>query len=338
MKNYDKLQRLTSLSSLSISLVVLAHAFIFLTDNITVPGIFKYLLDLIVSFVMPLFMSISGFLFIHTNINRQAIDFNNFIFKKFKRLILPYLAIGSIAYIFKLALSPYALRPAELSPIFYLRSILYPYQNFIINYWFLPTLFIIFVFFASIGKNLSIFKNKRFNIYFTVILLLLNLFPFLKISLFNLKGSIHYLIYFWMGCLLCLYKDKTGFIERKEFFIICTSFLLLLNYLTINNAYLGLGKALLGIFSAYSLMNIYSLNKFKIINFMEGYSYQIFLLSWFFESPVRILFHQVMGLNPYLVSILHFAAGLILPVLATKLICRYLPFFRIVISVSPHMK
>lgn len=337
MKDYDRLRDLTRLSSFAISLVVLEHALIFMNDEKMVPYIFIYLQKLIVSFIMPLFISISGFLFIHTNINWNSINYKDLILKKIKRLILPYFIISSIAFIPKVVLSSYALRPLEFSFKSYLNGIIFPYLNPIMGYWFLPTLFIIFVLFGIIVKNPRVIKNGYFNILLTIVLLFVHLYnPCSKIALFNLKWVVYYLIYFWLGCLLCLYKEKLTFLGRKDFFMFFSLLLLVLNILGINNAYLNLAKALAGILAGYSLFKVYTFNRFKILNFIEGYSYQIYLLSWFFQILVRIVFYQILGLNYYLVFVFILTSGLILPVLVTKLICKYLPSFRIIISVSPH--
>lgn len=102
----------------------------------------------IYSFHMPLFMFISGFL-LRYGAERKGIalaDTNSgFIWKKVKRLLIPYVCISTLAFFPKALLSRFAARPLEVSWDTYIRMLVYPWDNVIMFFWFLPTLFIIFL-------------------------------------------------------------------------------------------------------------------------------------------------------------------------------------------------
>ncbi len=101
---------------------------------------------------MPLFMFISGFLLRYGNErknlalhNTKMYGVDGFIWKKTRRLLIPMVVISSIAYIPKVLLSSYAARPIDFSLESYLNMFIYPSTNAIQFFWFLPTLFLVFL-------------------------------------------------------------------------------------------------------------------------------------------------------------------------------------------------
>ena len=68
-------------------------------------------------------MFISGYLLDYTNQGKiEDIEFKKFIFKKIKRLLIPYFIISSLAYLPKYILNKFALRPIELTFSNYLKG------------------------------------------------------------------------------------------------------------------------------------------------------------------------------------------------------------------------
>lgn len=129
-------KKISFLQTFGIILVVLGH-----TEK---TGTSFFIRDLIYSFHMPLFIFISGYLLKFTTEEKIGdIQLNTFVIKKFKRLIIPYLLISSLAYVPKYLLGKFALRPLELSLKDYILNMLYPWDNPIIFFWFLPTIFLI---------------------------------------------------------------------------------------------------------------------------------------------------------------------------------------------------
>lgn len=57
------------------------------------------------SFHMPLFFFISGYLFALTNNDFKCIKTDQFLYKKFKRLYIPYLILGLVIFAIKFSLS-----------------------------------------------------------------------------------------------------------------------------------------------------------------------------------------------------------------------------------------
>jgi len=232
-------------------------------------------------------------------------------------------------------LSDYALRPASFSFSFYIRSLFYPQDNVIINFWFLPTLFLILLIFGIIGRNPRIVINSFFNTILTIALVFICAHnPLPHIKFFNFSGALYYLVYFWIGGLLWLYKEKLSVLGRGVFSIILLSLLLALNALAFHNPYAKLVTALTGIMLSYSIFRIYEKKKIRVFNFIDGYVYQIFLLSWFFETSIRIACYQILKLNYVFVFALILTCGIALPVLVSKFIYRHFPRLRLVIGMG----
>ena len=144
----------------------------------------------------------------------------------------------------------------------------------------------------------------------------LNIFKPIRIKLLNLQGVLHYLIYFWLGCLFPIYKDKYRFLYKKIFFI--SSFLTslcLTNYILryTDCLFLDLVKmvtAVIGIAMMMSLVLIISRGKNNFLSFMNGYAYQIFLLHWFFQIFFRVVLYQIFHLGYWLTFSFMFFGGI----------------------------
>ena len=127
-----------------ILLVVIGHSFYGASKD-------NFIITWIYSFHMPLFMFISGYLFAYTmKLKGKSLytmsweECGKFIVKKIRRLMIPYVAISSLAFFPKALMSTFASRPVEVSFSGYLEMLAYPWDNVIIFFWFLPTLFLIF--------------------------------------------------------------------------------------------------------------------------------------------------------------------------------------------------
>lgn len=103
----------------------------------------------IYSFHMPLFMFISGYLLCYGCEKRglsfvQMVCHRDFLWKKVRRLLVPYFLISTLAFLPKVLLSRFAMRSIDFSLCSYVHMLAYPSDNVILFFWFLPTLFLIF--------------------------------------------------------------------------------------------------------------------------------------------------------------------------------------------------
>ena len=265
---------------------------------------------------MPLFMSISGFLFFyHSGIKYDYIDF---IKKKAFRLIIPYVVISSLAFVPKVILSRYAQRPIDLSIDSFARNVFFPWDNAIIFFWFLPTLFIIF----AISPLLRASSNLQLCMT-TMVLCMLHFFnPLLGMRILNLEGVVSYLIYFWVGCLMAQFwkKFESGIFSNRPFIILFFIITVVLNTFEYRHPLLSFVTAISGIAMSFGLSQIYSTQKCSFLDFMSGYSYQIYLLSWFPQTFFNIMANKILHLGFYPSALLMFIGGLVIPLLCAKVV------------------
>ena len=201
MKTRNEL--ISFLQAFGITLVVLGHSFLYVPDN----PVMRY----IYSFHMPLFMFISGYLLIYSaqargqKINQfKILGTNGFFWKKTKRLLIPYVAISSLTLIPKYFLNQYTVRPTDISFDAWAHMLLYPWDNVINFFWFLPTLFAIMCIVVVTVKLSARFRIGIPDYAVLSILAILHVFnPAGHINLLNFSGIIGYLFYFVLGIIFC---------------------------------------------------------------------------------------------------------------------------------------
>ena len=253
----------------------------------------------IYSFHMPLFMFISGFLLKHScerkNISLSDIPlygYNGFVWKKTKRLIVPYIVISTFAFLPKAFLSQFAMRPIELSLNAYMKMLAYPNENVIIFFWFLPTLYIIFLLVIISAHYLKIFSFKKEYIFILVISFLLYVFnPLKEIDLFNIKGVGFYLFYFLLGYYCCHFHIIDRHISYLLVFILLSFIFSVLSITVIPNfPCKKMLVAINGIIFSILVAKMYCNNHWRCLNHLYGASYAIYLFSWFPQTASQQLF------------------------------------------------
>lgn len=341
MQDRTHLKEIEYLSSFGCFLVVFLHALTAdmgksLNANINLSFIFLFFYR----FLVPLFMFLSGYLFIYTTIKNKNLSYIGYVNKRFKRLIIPYLCISSLVFIPKALLSKYAMRQIGFNFLDYLRGIFYPWHNPLILYWYLPTLFIISLA-APLLYRMFLYQRRTFVIWLTIIVFaLIRLYHPVQIKILNIEGVLSYLIYFWSGCVFFFYRDKFSFLNSKYTLLISFLFLLCVNYLIATGFaivplnLMKLVAALVGIVMSFSLIKLLVNNKKFFLEFVNGYAYQVFLLHWFAQIFFRIILYQIMGVGYFYVFIFMFISGLYLPILWTKFIKKRFPRLNFIIGLN----
>lgn len=284
---------------------------------------------------MPLFFFISGYLFIYTTPAGKKLLYSTFVWKKVKRLLIPYIGISTLAFPVKVIFSKFAWNPVEFGIMEFLRTLLFPLENTIFFFWFLPTLFLIFLIAPLFRLALISEKRRYFTAPFLLLLIFLNVSnSFETINILCISLSIKYAIYFWIGCLFCQYKDRITLPAPYKFiFPICLYVIMI--FIGIDpkgNWYLILASAVCGIVASYYFISIYTEKRWTFFHFVDGYSYQVYLLSWFPLVILRILLFQKMGLSFYFVSAAMFTGGILLPIYVSKAISNRVPHAKIIIG------
>lgn len=148
-------QRLDNLRAFAIFIVVLGHSIILYSGSWGIyhaeraSALFHYMKEVINLFQMPLFFSLSGYLFAKT---AKSDSFVGFAIKKIKRLIVPHLFIG-LAYMIPIKM---LIHYPGYHGVSYVGAV----KRFLIgadmgHLWFLPTLFLFFFFSFWIKKLLG---------------------------------------------------------------------------------------------------------------------------------------------------------------------------------------
>ncbi|MEW5744173.1 MAG: acyltransferase [Nitrospirota bacterium] len=314
----QRLPHITNLQNFAIFLVVLGHCTP--TNNWRlVPPFMMWLIKVIYSFHLPLFMFISGFLFMYSWRGR-SIDYVDFIYKKIKRLLLPYLVFSTLAFLLKNAFSQYAIRKISFTLDSYLAGIFYPEDNPMINLWFLPTLFIIFLI-APFLKRVIENGRKAVLSLILLLILLLNSLKIIQIELLNISGAVYFLIFFYLGGIAGRYHEKL--IMCKHYAFLAVS-LMLLGVTNLIDFRLGVLAPLVGIAFSYSLSHFLGNSSVRAADYIDGYYYQIFLMSWFVQVFIRA-FYRVGMLDYWPTVFLMLFGGLYIPVFVARLVQRKSP-------------
>lgn len=284
--------------------------------------------DWIYTFHMPLFVFISGYLFLYSiQISNRSLEEmplwgrKGFFMKKVERLLLPYLVISTITFFPKTFLSKYAMRGVELSWESWIDMLIYPWDNVIIFFWFLPMLFLIFCVVVC-AMRIALHFQWKFNVYIILLLLsVLHLFnPFENMHFLALTDVMKYLIYFVLGCFFFMKQDNLmKFFVDKKCFKILILFLLSIFFLEFHFLGSGFLASINGILLSIMLGHIYVSYNFRLFQHLNGMSYTIYLLSWFPQVLFLQILQNVYPLRWELVTFMAIVSGIYGPFCIYKL-------------------
>lgn len=287
----------------------------------------------IYSFHMPLFMFMSGLLLRYTDERKQIRLRDNilygrkgFIWKKVKRLLIPYVAISTLAFFPKALLSSFALRPVDLSVAGFLHQLVYPWDNVIIYFWFLPTLFLIFMI-VIYGAKLCGFFTMTWHFHVTIffILLCLHIYnPLAKVRLLNLGGVADYFVYFAAGYYYCKLHIKMPQGWRLWLMLFIT---LIVSISMVIYVHDFKGKDIVAAFSGIMfcmlLAQVYVNANVHFLDHLFGASYIIYLFSWFPQTACRQVLLGMTNVPVWFSGVLALLFGIYVPLLIFRLMVRY---------------
>lgn len=327
----ELLPHILCLQVFAIILVVLGHSAP-AKDLDQVPLLFLWTRDLVYSFHMPLFFSISGFLFAYSH-EKGDFHYADFMRRRVLRLLLPYVVLTSVAFLVKSAFSQYAWRTIDFSIGGYVRSLVVPSENPIIYYWFQPTLFAVSLT-APMGRK-ALLSGKAGTAVFLFLSSLLYLLDPLDLDLFNLRGFDDYLVYFALGiAIFRFWRELSRLFMRKGSMAGMLALLITGSMIDggTNGRLSDLATATVGILFSFALS--VHLKRGPLIRYVNGYPYQIFLLSWFFSTGVRVAAAMIGVQNPWMIITTKFLAALALPVLVARLVDRNFTFLRPALGIA----
>lgn len=298
--------------------VTLGHSF---PDAV---GALSRIYNICYSFHMGLFFILSGFVIARKFISRDY-KIKDEIKNKSIRLLIPYFVFSVITLIMKVFTEKYANNPFSLKDSYKILLGINPNGGL----WFLWTLFVISVIFILLGKL------KHNLIYFTVFssaAYIINLFvPKIFIS-----GVLRYAIFYAVGIFIYKYYDAF-----KKYILnpYCASAMLILfcgaHIFRLKTDYIVtcLSASIFILFLSQSIVKFKDKAKpvYSVFNELGTYSYDIYLLSYFIQVPLRVLFKSIFPIPELLLYFLMFTLGTIIPYLASKFILRKVPIFNLLL-------
>lgn len=276
------------------------------------------------SFHMGLFFILSGFVIARKFISRDY-KITDEIKNKSIRLLIPYFVFSVITLIMKVFTEKYANNPFSLKDSYKILLGINPNGGL----WFLWTLFVISVIFILLGKL------KHNLIYFTVFSVaayIANLF----IPQIFISNVLRYAFFYAVGIFIYKYYDAF-----KKYILnpYCSSAMLILFCVThifrLKTDYIVtcLSASIFILFLSQSIMKFKDKTKiiYTVFNELGTYSYDIYLLSYFIQVPLRVLFKSIFPIPELLLYFLMFTLGTIIPYLASKFILRKVPIFNLLL-------
>ena len=305
----DKHRQMAILTVFAMLLVVLGHSDI--TDDYKQLWHFRW----IYSFHMPLFFFISGFLFSLTNpIERlQTMSYTSFLKKKTVRLLSPFLFFNTVIFLIKATLvrDPSMMQhPTTLALDSFIHYTLFAPIGFM---WFLPALFIVFVLIFPFWKIIrcKLRRGGEFLLLAVVFVLFVIIDVILvPLDFLQIGSAIHYMPYFILGMVYCLYEQTVDRYLMKWWKIL----ILVSCILSVSLLMRDMVAAFCGItFCLCSTLVLADKGGNWVVKF-SCYCYPIFLLSYFPQMFVRgPIAYNFPDVNQYLLSALSFVLGLSVP-------------------------
>ena len=312
------MQRFVSLDiakAMCIILVVIGHYF---PEN--APAWYVVLHDAIYMFHMPLFMFASGYIY---NATKKRIGYGAFIFKKVKRLVVPYFSVSFIVITIKLFTQGSSMVENPVTIMSYLQVFWFPSAGFFL--WFIWALWWMFVLIPA-------FKTKQSRMGLFVLSVVLFFLPVELPSTFCFAELKDMFIYFMLG-VIC-YDNKDIFsvaVSRSPFPAIA----IFASCVIVNQIYgssevnLYFIPAFAGILMTMQVSHIIETkansNHTKWLILLSASSYMIYLFHTTFEEVAKSVCHKIPfianGANDvsFIVgAVIIISCGVIAPVLLHK--------------------
>lgn len=307
----ERYKELDLIKGIGILLVYLGHSF-----NLHIlewNKLFLYLYRTTYSFHMPLFFFISGLL---SNTNKEII-LGKFYKGKIKRLLIPYLFINLLDFF------PRILFPKLVNQKFEGINYIFLYGTKI--FWFVYTLFIIFMIFPFLDKY--ILRKDKYYLFGLFLILINYLKIFNGIEILSLDKVVSYLLYFYIGYIIKpFYKEKikNEFCKKKVIILLINIIFLGFSYKYFYlNYFNSVVFAILGILFVLNICLRIKENSviYKFFNFLGINSLTFYLIEGFITVVYRIILLKIIPIeHNYLLVSVFFA----LRVLTSYIIVKFI--------------
>jgi peptidoglycan/LPS O-acetylase OafA/YrhL len=283
----------------------------------------RYIYDSLIDPIqMPLFTIIAGYVYAIRPVVASKIK--DFITKKVFRILLPMLAVG-VCYFLLQYFTPGTNRKGNLLELW--KLLVFPYTL----YWYLYSLFLVFVIVAFIDayKKMDAVLNWFIILLVSTIILLVRdtIIPFEAPNYLSYKGTIYLLPCFVLG--VGLYRFKALFQNTYLTYLVpvilltCIiiqqlSWFKLIDYTVHKDNIVGL---LIGLTGTIMLMRFKLKSKWLI--WFGAFAYSIYLFHAFGTAAGRIVLQKININSSVLIFMASLAAGIILPIVAEKILDKF---------------
>ncbi len=295
----------------AIILVVIGHW------NVEIePSWWKSLIKTIYTFHMPLFLAVSGYIYIYTSKPGQS--YFKFLIKKIKRLLVPYFFTSIIIITIKYLTQGNAYMENPVTLKSYIEIFYSPEAGYFL--WFIWALWWMFVL-------APLFKTKQSHLVLLAITLVLHYLSLEISDLFALTETSRMMLWFVVGMVLCDFKDQLNWKSRVNTAIATVVLIGLLTAYYCGGEMCSYIIPYVAIYTIPALM--YVVSKHITPRFYNGIlsiataSYIIYLFHTTIEGFVKAIYMKLPDLNdPYI-----FVIGVIAGVLAGVLVPWALYYF-----------
>lgn len=312
-------KEIDSLKGFAIFLVVLGHAIIYFPIDLHEIAWCETLFKMLSGIHMPLFFAVSGYCFSYRG------NYLNFLSKKAKRLLLPYVIFNMIDLVPRALLPQFVNRPQSLA-----ESV----QSILLNggaYWFLYTLFLIFAFYPVIYKWQE--GSKRRMVITTVGCSIL---AFIRIptETFTLHLASGYLFFFHLGVLLKMNRVRIFECKMPKTYQLVPLGVAILWLVLLFSPW---ERQLEGLVSLLGITVCAFLTCFKPFNDIferfGKFSLQLYLLNGFLLVISRTIICRLTA-DPALIIGFNMLVDFVLAYLAIKYICARIKLFRVLMGME----
>ena len=241
--------------------------------------------DVIYTFHMPLFMFASGFIYMAT---KKNILYKDFLLKKVKRLMVPYLSVSAIVITIKLLTEGHAYVENPVTWMSYVKMLYLPEAGYFL--WFIWALWWMFVI-------SPLFKTKQMRLGLLVPAIVLHYIPNFLPDVFCLRQFQGMLVYFMLGVVCCDWKQQISFVSKVPAWCILGFFAIAegMNLMDMGGQismllpYLGIAA----IMALSSFMEKWNHKSNEWLMVVSSSSYIIYLFHTTFEGFAKAVVHKI---------------------------------------------
>lgn len=323
MAQTDRIKFISFLQILGVVLVVLGHS---LHEYPIDHGASTLYYTLFQTVRMPLFVFISGFLFNYTRIKSKKLKpYKEFVSGKAQRLLLPYFVLTCVTFIPRAYLSKYADDVIEPSIENLFKALIFSDNLVIVFFWFLPAIFLMLNI-VYWGFKISNGKEKILYIVLILIALALNYHEEIEsITFLSIGKALHLFIFFVLGTVYAAYSSYLERVLSNYFTLISAATIWIILFFIPSDSYIvHILCNLSGLCMCLSLSHTFGC-KCKWIMHLEGFTYIIYLLSWYTCIASQQLLHSFTDWPWWVYTIIALLSSIYLPWSIGKALYHFAP-------------